>query len=127
MGSYAGDINATDAWGVLSSENDSFLVDVRTDVEWNNAGVPDLSKLGKELVKIQWVKYPNFDLNQDFTAEIQSKVANKDAKLLFLCKVGGRSAAAAETLTSLGYKNCFNVVGGMEEGWKPNNLPWRLA
>jgi rhodanese-related sulfurtransferase len=127
MGSYAGDINATDAWGVLSSENDSFLIDVRTDVEWNNAGIPDLSKLGKELVKIQWVKYPNFDFNQDFTVEIQSKVANKEAKLLFLCKVGGRSAAAAEALTSLGYKNCFNVVGGMEEGWKANNLPWRLV
>lgn len=60
-----------------------------------------------------------------------------DAELFFLCRSGGRSAAAAAAMTSAGYANCFNVAGGFEgghdeagqrgrmNGWKATGLPWR--
>ncbi len=38
----------------------------------------------------------------------------KDTALAFLCKAGGRSAQAAEHFRALGFKELYNVVGGID-------------
>lgn len=129
MGLYAGDITAADAWDLLSREQGAVLVDVRTSPEWKTAGVPDLSSIKKEAVFLSWRNYPNYDVNENFIAQIDALNIPKDEKIIFLCKVGGRSAEAAMTMSQLGYTNCYNFIGGMDDksGWKESNLPWGLA
>ena len=42
--------------------------------------------------------------------------------LFLICRVGGRSAQACEILVNAGFKNVYNVEGGMIE-WENQNLP----
>src|SRR5690606_19658407 len=51
----------------------------------------------------------------DFANKISS--LNKDAEYLLYCKVGGRSAHAADIMEKDGFKRIYNMVGGYD-GWK---------
>lgn len=133
---YAGDVTAQQAWERLSSDPHSELIDVRTTAEWSYVGVPDLSRLGKSLLRVQWQAYPSMTLNPQFTAELARAELSKDQTLFFLCRSGARSRAAAEAMTALGYPHCYNVADGFEgprdpeghrsriAGWKASGLPW---
>ena len=139
MGNYAGNVSAKRAWEVLSSEKNSFLIDVRTDAEWQFSGVPVLREIGKETAFISWQNYPNFELNPKFFSTIEALGLPHDAKIFFICKLGSRSEAAAEAVTNLGYASAYNIELGMEgahessrhgvntKGWKAENLPWEQA
>lgn len=47
---------------------------------------------------------------------------NRDEPVLLVCRSGGRSARAATTLASMGFRHLFNLVGGMI-AWEANALP----
>ena len=47
---------------------------------------------------------------------------NKDEKILFICRSGMRSANATLSAIQLGYKNVFNMEGGMLL-WNQKNFP----
>lgn len=133
---YAGDITAQQAWERLSSDRRSELIDVRTSAEWSYVGVPDLSQLGKALLRVQWQGYPSMTVNPQFVAELARTGLSKDQTLFFICRSGARSRAAAEAVTALGYQHCYNVADGFEgprdneghrgrlAGWKVTGLPW---
>ena len=113
------------------------LIDVRTRAEWNYVGLPDLDSLGKKVALSQWQVYPSMQPNPQFVAELTAALPDRTAPLLFLCRSGARSAAAAKALTAAGYSSCFNVAEGFEGpldaeakrgrvgGWKAAGLPWR--
>jgi rhodanese-related sulfurtransferase len=134
---YAGDVGPSTAWKILSERTDAVLVDVRTRAEWNYVGLPDLEKLTKRPTLIEWQVFPTMQLNADFVADLSATVPDKEVPLLFLCRSGARSAAAAKAMTAAGYSRCFNVAEGFEGpldaeakrgtvgGWKAAGLPWR--
>jgi rhodanese-related sulfurtransferase len=138
--SYAGDISAADSWQMLEEHPDAILIDVRSQAEWTFVGVPDLGLLDKTPVLIEWQSYPSMAVNQDFvdalSAELRRRQAADDTPLLFLCRSGARSRAAAVAMTAAGRKRCLNVAGGFEGdidqerhrgnvgGWKAQGLPW---
>ena len=134
---YAGDVSPTEAWEILKSDSDSTLVDVRTNAEWTFVGIPDLSGLGKQVATIDWQKFPTMDVNPNFTEAVSGVCGPKDAPILFICRSGQRSKAAAIAMTSLGYTRCYNVSEGFEGdkdgeshrgsvgGWKVAGLPWK--
>ncbi|HKY94444.1 MAG TPA: rhodanese-like domain-containing protein [Kiloniellales bacterium] len=127
--SYAGDIMPEEAQRVLAENPEAVLVDVRTAGEWRQVGVPDLSGLGKDVVLLPWILQAGGPPNPDFVASLTRQVADKATPLLFLCRVGGRSRAAAIAMTAAGYSRCYNVAEGYEgtggrTGWKPKGLPW---
>lgn len=136
---YAGDIDADTAWQVLSKEPHAVLIDCRTKAEWSYVGVPELDSLGKAPVLIEWQRYPDGSLNPSFAEDLARAGLGKDAKLLFICRSGQRSKAAAIAATAAGWRACFNVSGGFEgpqdaqghrgtvDGWKARGLPWRQA
>jgi rhodanese-related sulfurtransferase len=137
-GEYAGDLAAGDAWAILETDPDAVLVDVRTEVEWNLIGKPDLSGLSKEPVYLQWVTLQG--VNADFEKQLDEALAQRQTKkaapILFMCQSGGRSKISAIQCTGLGYQNCYNIAdgfeGGLDEhqhrnsvsGWKVAGLPW---
>lgn len=137
--SYAGDLSPQDAFKLLEQESSAQLVDVRTLPEWSFVGFADLSALGKEPLFVEWQMFPSMDVNPSFTSGVEEnlKSADKNAPLLFLCRSGVRSIAAATAMAEFGYSQCFNVLEGFEGdldskhhrgqqgGWKVRGLPWR--
>jgi len=134
---YAGDVVPTTAWKILSEQKDAVLIDVRTRPEWNFVGLPDLEPLAKKPALVEWQVFPSMRPNPDFVTALSGAITNKDAPLLFLCRSGARSAAAAKAMTAAGYSICLNVADGFEGalnaeakrgsagGWKVAGLPWR--
>lgn len=138
--SYAGDITAEEAWRVLQANRQAVLVDVRTQAEWTFVGVPDLSSLEKKPLLIEWQTFPSMAINGGFAGllggALDRQGVAKDAPILFLCRSGARSKAAAAAMTKAGYQACHNIVGGFEgdldaaqhrgrrNGWRMADLPW---
>ena len=134
---YAGDIDAKQAWEILCKDPKAVLIDVRTKPECRYVGHPDLRKIGKEPIFVEWQAYPDLHLNERFTDEIGERGIAREAAVLLLCRSGVRSKAAAIALTKFGYKRCYNVSGGFEgpkdsaghrgisDGWKAAGLPWQ--
>ena len=119
------------------------MIDVRTRAEWNYVGVPDLSRLNKQPILAEWQRYPDMQVDPGFTdgvvGELERRGVGKAAPLLFLCRSGARSLAAARALTAAGFTSCFNISDGFEgpldpdahrntiAGWRASGLPWRQA
>jgi rhodanese-related sulfurtransferase len=134
--SYAGDLSPTETWDLLKNESGAVMIDVRTDAEFSYVGVPDLSSLSKDLQKICWKVFPGMETNANFETDIDALGIPKDQPILFLCRSGVRSRAAADAITKLGYTRCYNVTEGFEgdhdgdkhrgtiNGWKVRGLPW---
>ena len=132
---YAGDVTPQQAWAALHDEPGSVLVDVRTRPEWAYVGLPDLDGLGKDVVRIEWQRYPDGRVNDSFTAELEAAGVRRAASVYFLCRSGVRSVAAAEAATAAGWSHAYNVLEGFEgphdthrhrtvAGWKVAGLPW---
>lgn len=134
---YAGDVSPATAWKILSEHSDAVLIDVRTRAEWNYVGVPDLETLARKPALVEWQTFPGMQLNPEFVATLSGAIRDKGVPLLFLCRSGARSAAAAKAMTAAGYSTCINVADGFEGpldakarrggagGWKAAGLPWR--
>jgi rhodanese-related sulfurtransferase len=134
---YGGDVTPATAWKILQDNKDAVLVDVRTRAEWSYVGLPDLEPVARKPALLEWQVFPSMQLNADFVATLSGAVADKATPLLFLCRSGVRSAAAAKAMTAAGYGTCLNVVDGFEGpldargkrgsagGWKAAGLPWR--
>ncbi|WP_342225094.1 rhodanese-like domain-containing protein [Rickettsia endosymbiont of Urophora cardui] len=124
-------ICSKEAYNMLVSNNNTFLVDVRTEEEWKNVGVPSLSNKNN-VIFLSWQLSPFMELNKDFEDRFLSIIDDKMSNIIFfLCRSGHRSLMAANFMANVGYKNCYNIIDGFEgnlqnKGWKQNNLPWQF-
>jgi len=134
------DVQVAQVWDRLKADARALLVDVRTQAEWAFVGVPDLSKLGKRLLTLEWQSFPSNRVDPEFAPRLASVLetsgASQDDEIFFICRSGGRSRMAAEALTALGFRRCRNVADGFEGpldpsrhrgqtgGWKAAGLPW---
>jgi rhodanese-related sulfurtransferase len=124
-------------WEALKGQAEAQLVDVRTDVEWNFVGVPDLVAAGKQAVLIPWQVYPSMQRNAGFEEQLAKAGFTPEHHIYFICRSGVRSLAAAEAARGAGFPNVYNVADGFEgpvdpdghrgvaAGWKAEGLPWR--
>jgi rhodanese-related sulfurtransferase len=134
---YAGDLSPSEAYEMLAADPEAVLVDVRTRAEWSYVGIPDLSEVGRDVVLAEWVTFPDGTRNPQFLDALSSATARPDTPLVFLCRSGVRSVAAAEAATAAGFTAAYNVTEGFEgssnasghrgteAGWKVRGLPWR--
>lgn len=118
---YAGNVTPNEAWALFSS-GIAKLVDVRTGRELSSAGyVPNAQHM-------EWLKGAEMLQNPRFLGELGA-IASKDDVVLFLCRSGKRSVAAAEAAAGAGFRNTFNVLEGFEgdgnpqQGWLHRGLP----
>ena len=133
---YAGDVAPKTAWQILAEEPNAVLVDVRTQPEWVFVGIPDVTTLGKKPAFIPWQVFPSMAQNHEFARQVAAAGAAPDKPVLFLCRSGARSRAAAIALTAQGFTRAYNIAGGFEgplnndhhrgtaSGWKADGLPW---
>ncbi len=107
------------------------LVDVRTDAERAWVGfVPGAVALALK----QW---PGMAMNATFDADLLD-VVPAGQKVVFLCRSGVRSIAAAQRATELGLE-AYNILQGFEGdadqhaqrgrlgGWRFQGLPWQQS
>lgn len=132
------EIPAAEAYRRLSANPAAVLIDVRTPAEWSFVGVPDLGALGKSVLFVSWQTWPDMAVNEEFSAALAARVGapGGEAELIFLCRSGARSRAAAAEMAAAGYGLCCNVFDGFEgdrdahghrgrvSGWKAAGLPW---
>ena len=135
------EISARDAFELLKRDDNSIIIDVRTEEEFNSVGIIDSSQFNNRMILLPWRTNPNMVANPNFSASLQQSLKqifndqDKNANLIFICRSGVRSSEAAMHAISLGYKNSFNLINGFEaaskdhnpslNGWKASNLPWR--
>ena len=133
--SYAGDLTPQEAWDKL--EEGAILVDVRTEGEWAHIGIPDTKATENDPLFIQWT-FPGGIPNPDFINDLsQQAPEDRSTELVFLCRSGQRSIAAAIAATQAGFTS-YNVLEGFEgdpdrfgertvNGWKNRGLPTNLG
>jgi rhodanese-related sulfurtransferase len=124
---YAGALLPAEAHKLMQAG--AKLVDVRTK--------PELQYVGKVpgAVAIEWQTYPGSRPNPEFIGELAAAVP-KDQPVMFLCRSGARSHAAADAAAKAGWKEAYNVLEGFEGdkdaaehrntvgGWRKAGLPW---
>jgi rhodanese-related sulfurtransferase len=137
--SYAGDTTPAEAFARLRDVPGVTLVDVRSQVELAFVGLPDLGLVGKDVIRVEWQRFPDGAINDRFVEELASAGLDQTDPVLFLCRSGARSAAAAEVATRAGHREAYNVAEGFEGpldasghrgttgGWKLAGLPWRQS
>jgi rhodanese-related sulfurtransferase len=133
--SYAGDLGPQEAWAKL--EAGAILVDVRTEGEWAHVGIPDTKATENDPLFIQWT-FAGGIPNPEFIEELKRQAPEDAAvELVFLCRSGVRSVAAAVAATAAGFTS-YNVLEGFEgetdrhgartvNGWKNRGLPNNLG
>jgi rhodanese-related sulfurtransferase len=140
---YAGDLSADEAWSLIKAEPKAQLVDVRTTAEWTFVGLPDLSSVGREVLCAEWQGFPTMAVDPDFETvtndALRQAGATAQTPVLFLCRSGARSRAAAIAMTRAGLERAYNVAGGFEgdldekrhrgqrNGWKAAGLPGKQS
>lgn len=143
--SIADEVDPVAAYRLLESDSSAALVDVRTRAEWAFVGVPDVSATGRPLWLVEWARFPAMTQNAAFLEELAGQTGGDvPERLLFLCRSGARSMAAAQAvaaaLAARGVETrCTNVAEGFEgdldaeghrgriSGWKARGLPWRQS
>jgi rhodanese-related sulfurtransferase len=125
--SYAGALLPAEAHKLMQAG--AKLVDVRTK--------PELLYVGKvpDSLAVEWQTYPGNRENPEFLGELAAAVP-KDTPVMFMCRSGARSHAAAEAATRAGWREAYNVLEGFEGdkdaaqhrnsvgGWRKAGLPW---
>ena len=124
---YAGALLPAEAHKLMQAG--AKLVDVRTK--------PEVLYVGKVpgSLTVEWQTYPGNRENPEFLAELAASVP-KDEPVMFMCRSGARSHAAAEAAMRAGWKEAYNVLEGFEGdkdaeqrrntvgGWRKAGLPW---
>ena len=124
---YAGALLPKEAHALMQAG--ARLVDVRTKPELHYVGrVPGSAA-------IEWQTYPGNRENPEFLGELAATVA-KDQPVMFLCRSGARSHAAADAAMRAGWRETYNILEGFEGdkdgeqhrstvgGWRKAGLPW---
>jgi len=89
-------LSPADGYSLYESEPDLVVLDVRTSAEWGQGHLP------------RAVHLPLDKLEKD-----PKSIGEVSGKVLVYCASGSRSAAASDILTKNGYKEVYNLKGGV--------------
>lgn len=141
-GPTVGELLPAQTWACLEEDPNAVLIDVRTKAEWSFVGKPDLSRLNRSVLLVEWARYPDMSVNPRFVEEVREALdGSTPSQLFFLCRSGARSMSAARAVSAsyVGNRNSpnlINVAEGFEgdldsqkrrgglNGWKAHGLPW---
>ena len=95
---YNNEITYNDAKKIMREEANSYLIDVRSKQEYNEYHLPNS------------INIPVYNIEKD----INTITNDVDTVIILYCQMGSRSRKALEKLKRLGYKNLYNLKGGLE-------------
>lgn len=91
---------------MVASKDAHLLIDVREDNEWAAGHAAGSVHLGKGIIE----------------RDIETKVPDKNTKLVLYCGGGFRSALAGDALRQMGYSNVISLDGGWK-AYQNSGLP----
>jgi len=91
------------------------LIDIREAPEYQRGHIPGAILLPRGLLEFEIHRLVD-DTSTD------SGTAPEDREIILYCGTGGRSALAAETLSTMGYRNVQSMSGGIV-AWAARQLP----
>jgi rhodanese-related sulfurtransferase len=91
---------------MLKERNDTTLIDVREDHEWNEGHVAGAIHMARGIIE----------------RDIEKAIPDKNAEIVLYCGGGFRSVLSAESLKKMGYRNVSSMKGGWR-GWKESGGP----
>jgi rhodanese-related sulfurtransferase len=139
------DVTPSEAFKMVQADAHTFIVDVRTRPEYVLVGHPTMAChipikfwTGKHTTKGYGMA-----MNGSFAQDLKSRFDPKTDTLIFMCRSGARSCAAADAAAKIGWptNKIYNMLGGFEGdkvknadsvfngkrtmgGWKNEGLPW---
>jgi rhodanese-related sulfurtransferase len=84
----------------LEADENSVILDVRTEDECNNGVIPNSINI-------------DIYLGQEFMEQLET--LDKTKNYYVYCRSGARSANACEAMNTLGFENAYNLLGGILE------------
>ncbi len=136
-------LTAKEAAGILQSNKELALIDVRTPEETMFVGYPQsaAANVPFKLVDPDYgfsAKKGSYKLvlNPKFVDGVRAFLKSKSAPtLLLMCRSGSRSAAAVNALAEAGFTDVYSIVDGFEgdtdkngkrtlSGWKNSGVSW---
>ena len=84
----------------LEADENSVILDVRTEDECNQGVIPNSINI-------------DIYLGQEFMEQLET--LDKTKNYYVYCRSGARSANACEAMNSLGFENAYNLLGGILE------------
>ncbi|MHB8834989.1 MAG: rhodanese-like domain-containing protein [Candidatus Methylomirabilia bacterium] len=97
-------VTPLEAKSLIETRKDLLLVDVRSPEEFEGGSLP-----GATLIPFWDFAKGRYDLP-------------KDKPILLICAVGGRSLACGQLLASKGYREVYNLKGGLD-AWAEQRVP----
>lgn len=126
---YEGALTPKEAWELWKLAPGARLVDVRSRAELDWVGrIP-------EAAEVEWQTYPEAQPNPHFLVKLRQEI-DPESLVMFICRSGRRSSAAAKAASESGFPDCYNVLEGFEGdkdasghrnsvgGWRHADLPW---
>lgn len=104
-------VTACQAKDILENKH-VFLLDVRTPAEYNYSHIEGATLIPlKNVPAHDSVSLPDDQLLPNRLKELPE---NKNTKIVVYCLSGGRSTIASQMIADAGYKNVYNVQGGLK-------------
>jgi rhodanese-related sulfurtransferase len=94
------EISAEEVAAMQKTHTAFSLIDVREDNEFAAGHIPNAVHMGRGIIE----------------RDIETKIPDKNAKLILYCGGGYRSALSADNLQKMGYTNVYSMAGGWR-GW----------
>lgn len=143
-------LSPKDAHHAMTTRSDVVFIDVRDPREFQFVGFPTSVSANIPFLLIddalvydkerdQYKMVPNTDFVSHVARFLDTKGVGPSTHIIVQCRSGGRSAKAANALSSGGYTSVWQQVEGMEgdkdkssghrtvNGWKNAGLPWTYA
>lgn len=117
---------------VMGAPAKTFIIDVRTEAEYEFVGHPDLPN---GVPNIPFAFYPSWQRNPRFVEDVGARFPDRSVTLITICRSGKRALDAAALLTGAGYRSVYYMTDSFEgaaddrghrtiDGWKNNGLPY---
>ena len=124
-------INCKELVELAKTNEGASLIDVRTQVEWDQDGKPNGKEIGLNTYFISFMidVAQGRIINSEFEKKFEELKLDKSKAVFVMCKSGFRSFKAAELIDKKGFKT-FNIINGFicsddvePNCWKTSGLP----
>ena len=124
-------INCKELVELVKTNEGASLIDVRTQVEWDQDGKPNGKEIGLNTYFISFMidVAESRIINSEFEKKFEELKLDKSKAVFVMCKSGFRSFKAAELIDKKGFKT-FNIINGFicsddvePNCWKTSGLP----
>ncbi|MBV2128000.1 rhodanese-like domain-containing protein [Arsukibacterium indicum] len=113
------EVSVTDLAAYLNQHPEPRLIDVREPAEFSQGHIFGAINYPRGVLEMQLANHPAVAASGCAADVALEQLAS--APLFLICRSGGRSALAAESLQRMGFTKVYSVAGGMQD-WHAANF-----